>query len=102
MGFEPQIRKIFKHLPAQRQTLLFSATWPKEIRALAAEFLSNPVHVQVGSCDVFQGNADVEQRVILLDEAGYGSLSKMHSKLLGGADPALKGKELRRIIKEHA
>ena len=41
MGFEPQMRKIFKQCPpaAQRQTLLFSATWPKSVRKLAQQFL---------------------------------------------------------------
>jgi len=47
MGFLPDIRRIIKALPAQRQTLLFSATMPKEIRHLAHEVLSNPETVQV-------------------------------------------------------
>ncbi|HBT83946.1 MAG: RNA helicase [Desulfuromonadales bacterium GWD2_61_12] len=49
MGFLPAIRRILKHLPQQRQTLLFSATMPVEIRHLAQEVLRNPVTVQVGS-----------------------------------------------------
>ena len=48
MGFLPDIRRILRHLPSQRQTLLFSATMPQDIRALAANILSNPAHVQVG------------------------------------------------------
>lgn len=47
MGFLPDIRRIVKSLPAKRQTLLFSATMPKEIRHLAQEVLSNPETVQV-------------------------------------------------------
>ncbi len=47
MGFFPNIRKILKHLPRKRQTLLFSATMPNEIRRLAHEVLSDPVTVQV-------------------------------------------------------
>ena len=47
MGFFPDIRRILKHLPAQRQTLLFSATMPDEIRKLAHEVLNSPVTVQV-------------------------------------------------------
>ena len=39
MGFEPQIKQIFAALPAQRQTLFFTATWPKSVRKLAASFL---------------------------------------------------------------
>jgi len=47
MGFLPDIRRILKHLPSQRQTLLFSATMPPEIRGLAREILRDPVTVQV-------------------------------------------------------
>ncbi|MBN1614696.1 MAG: DEAD/DEAH box helicase [Deltaproteobacteria bacterium] len=48
MGFLPDIRKIVKRLPAKRQTLLFSATMPGDIRELAKEILHKPVTVQVG------------------------------------------------------
>ena len=47
MGFLPDIRRILGHLPRQRQTLLFSATMPAEIRGLAREILRDPVTVQV-------------------------------------------------------
>ncbi len=47
MGFLPDIRRIIKCLPAKRQTLLFSATMPKEIRHLAEEILTNPETVQI-------------------------------------------------------
>jgi ATP-dependent RNA helicase RhlE len=49
MGFLPDIRKILKHLPTQRQTLLFSATMPDDIRRLASDILCKPVTVQAGS-----------------------------------------------------
>jgi len=48
MGFLPGIRKIIRALPAQRQTLLFSATMPDDIRCLADAVLSDPVRVQIG------------------------------------------------------
>ena len=47
MGFMPDIRKIIKHVPAKRQTLLFSATMPDDILHLAREVLKAPVTVQV-------------------------------------------------------
>ncbi|MBV6517814.1 MAG: RNA helicase [Candidatus Brocadia sp.] len=47
MGFLPDIRKILKHLPAQRQTLFFSATMPSDIRHLAHDILRDPVTVQI-------------------------------------------------------
>ena len=48
MGFFPDIRRILKHLPVKRQTLLFSATMPPEIRRLAGDILRNPATVQLG------------------------------------------------------
>ncbi len=48
MGFLPDIKKILKCLPQQRQTLLFSATMPEEIRHLANDILDKPVTLQVG------------------------------------------------------
>jgi ATP-dependent RNA helicase RhlE len=48
MGFLPDIRKIVRRVPVQRQTLLFSATMPADIRHLANEILQDPVTVQVG------------------------------------------------------
>lgn len=48
MGFLPDIRRIIKHVPAKRQTLLFSATMPDDIRRLAHEVLHAPVTVQIG------------------------------------------------------
>jgi ATP-dependent RNA helicase RhlE len=49
MGFLPTIRKILAALPKQRQTLLFSATMPAEIRTLATDLLHNPVTVEIGA-----------------------------------------------------
>ena len=47
MGFLPDIKRLLRQLPQQRQTLLFSATMPKAIRVLAQEILNNPEKVQV-------------------------------------------------------
>ena len=48
MGFLPDIRKIMQRLPKKRQTLLFSATMPDDIRGLAQDILHNPVTFQIG------------------------------------------------------
>lgn len=48
MGFLPDIRRILRHLPAQRQTLLFSATMPNEIHCLAKEILTDPITIKAG------------------------------------------------------
>jgi len=47
MGFLPDIRRILKHLPAKRQTLLFSATMPPPIVTLSREMLRDPVTINV-------------------------------------------------------
>ncbi|CAL9733290.1 ATP-dependent RNA helicase Dbp2p [Monosporozyma servazzii] len=52
MGFEPQIRKIVDQIRPDRQTLMWSATWPKEVQRLAADYLHNPIQVQIGSLEL--------------------------------------------------
>jgi len=49
MGFLPPLRRILSALPKQRQTLLFSATFPEPIRALAVKFMINPAEVQAAA-----------------------------------------------------
>ncbi len=49
MGFHPQLKKIIKHLPPQRQTLLFSATLPKEILNLAKRYQKNPYSIDLSA-----------------------------------------------------
>jgi ATP-dependent RNA helicase RhlE len=46
MGFLPALRRVLSALPAQRQTLLFSATFPDEIKVLARQFMRHPIEVQ--------------------------------------------------------
>ncbi len=48
MGFLPDIRRILKRVPVQRQILFFAATMPDEIRSLAESILKDPVTVQIG------------------------------------------------------
>jgi ATP-dependent RNA helicase RhlE len=48
MGFLPDVRRIIKAVPAQRQTMLFSATFPREVEQLANQSLRNPQRIAVG------------------------------------------------------
>jgi ATP-dependent RNA helicase RhlE len=48
MGFLPQVRRILNHVPKKRQTMLFSATFPREVEALAADELHQPARADVG------------------------------------------------------
>ncbi len=67
MGFIPDIRRIVSMLPKRRQTLMFSATFPEEIKKLATQFLSDPVSVSVtppnSTVDL------IEQRVYPVDKS---------------------------------
>ncbi len=65
MGFLPDIRRILALLPVQRQTMLFSATMPAEIRGLATDMLKNPVTIEIGSSKPVE---TVEQTVLLVDQ----------------------------------
>jgi ATP-dependent RNA helicase RhlE len=49
MGFLPDVQRILNHVPPKRQTLFFSATMPKEIRALAVKILKDPETIQIGN-----------------------------------------------------
>lgn len=66
MGFERDIRSILAEIPKNRQTLMFSATWPTSIQKLAAEFLTTPVRVTIGSEDL-AANHRVSQFVEVVD-----------------------------------
>lgn len=54
MGFEPQIRKIVSQIRPDRQTLMWSATWPKEVQSLARDLCrEDPVHINIGKCCIW-------------------------------------------------
>ncbi|MBN9542306.1 MAG: DEAD/DEAH box helicase [Alphaproteobacteria bacterium] len=66
MGFVPQIDRIVSFLPAERQTLLFSATLPKNIVEMSKKYLKNPVRVSVGEDSLPAAN--LSQEIIYLSE----------------------------------
>jgi ATP-dependent RNA helicase DDX5/DBP2 len=67
MGFEPQIRKIISQIRPDRQTLMWSATWPKEVRQLASDFLNDYIQVNIGSMDL-SANHRITQIVEVVTE----------------------------------
>ena len=67
MGFEPQIRKILLQIRPDRQTLMWSATWPKEVRKLAEDFLCDYIQVNIGSME-FSANHNIQQIVQVCHE----------------------------------
>lgn len=66
MGFSIQIDRIMKFLPQKRQTLLFSATLPKNIVDMSQKFLNNPVRVSVGS--TVQPIAKIKQEMLHMQD----------------------------------
>ncbi|XP_034961361.1 probable ATP-dependent RNA helicase DDX46 isoform X3 [Zootoca vivipara] len=66
MGFEPQVMRIVDNVRPDRQTVMFSATFPRAMEALARRILSKPIEVQVGGRSVVC--SDVEQKVIVIEE----------------------------------
>ncbi len=84
MGFLPSIRRIIDALPKNRQTLLFSATMPNEIRSLATKVLNNPVTVEIGITKpintikhaIYQVEQTQKQEVLLklLSDSGDGQV----------------------------
>ncbi|KAM4544829.1 putative ATP-dependent RNA helicase DDX46 isoform 2-T2 [Odontesthes bonariensis] len=66
MGFEPQVMRIVDNIRPDRQTVMFSATFPRAMEALARRILSKPIEVQVGGRSVVC--SDVEQHVLVIDE----------------------------------
>ena len=72
MGFIHDIRKVIAQLPAERQNLMFSATMPKEIRALANTILRNPVEVSVTPQTTAADN--VQQTIYFVERANKQAL----------------------------
>ncbi|XVE56334.1 hypothetical protein DITRI_Ditri04bG0001100 [Diplodiscus trichospermus] len=84
MGFEPQIRKIIAQIRPDRQTLYWSATWPREVETLARQFLCNPYKVIIGSPDL-KANQSIKQVVEVITELEkYNRLIKLLKEVMDG------------------
>eukprot|EP00929_Paragymnodinium_shiwhaense_P119137 TRINITY_DN91011_c0_g1_i1.p1 TRINITY_DN91011_c0_g1~~TRINITY_DN91011_c0_g1_i1.p1 ORF type:complete len:603 (-),score=115.39 TRINITY_DN91011_c0_g1_i1:249-2057(-) len=64
LGFEDAIKEISNYLPQSRQTALYTATWPREVRLIACSVTNNATHIQVGSTDAATTNSDIRQHVV--------------------------------------
>jgi ATP-dependent RNA helicase DeaD len=81
MGFAAQLNEILRFLPGQRQTMLFSATVPPDIRKLASKYLKDPVQISVGA--VSQPVKKINQSMINTTSAKKNEvlLSELSSRL---------------------
>merc|ERR1712176_768292 len=86
MGFEPQVRKITSQIRPDRQTLLWSATWPKEVERLARDLCKeDPVHINVGSLDLRTAHT-IRQYVEVVQESDKrGRLRRLLEKVMDGS-----------------
>jgi ATP-dependent RNA helicase DDX46/PRP5 len=66
MGFEPQVNKILDNIRPDKQTVMFSATFPRKMEDLARKAMNKPVEVTIGGRSVVC--KDVEQHVIMIDD----------------------------------
>ncbi|MBU1348989.1 DEAD/DEAH box helicase [Patescibacteria group bacterium] len=64
MGFAPQIKRILQHVPADRQTMLFSATMPAEIMQLASTYMKLPVRIEIARSGTTAENVTQELYVV--------------------------------------
>ncbi|KAF9733195.1 RNA-dependent ATPase [Paraphaeosphaeria minitans] len=71
-GFEEAIRQIITQTPKKRQTLMFTATWPPSIRALASTFMQSPVKITIGDnvSGELRANVRIKQLVEVVDPRG--------------------------------
>ena len=80
MGFEPQIRKIFSQVRPDRQVLMLSATWPRNVQRLTQDFLNkNYIHINVGSMEL-SANHNIHQIIDVCEER---SKDRKMEKILG-------------------
>ncbi|XP_047221592.1 probable ATP-dependent RNA helicase DDX17 [Girardinichthys multiradiatus] len=91
MGFEPQIRKIVEQIRPDRQTLMWSATWPKEVRQLAEDFLREYIQINIGALEL-SANHNILQIVDVCME------TEKDNKLLQLMEEIMAEKENKTII----
>jgi ATP-dependent RNA helicase DDX5/DBP2 len=78
MGFEPQLNQIISQIRPDRQTLMWSATWPKEVRNLANSYLRDFIQVYVGALEL-AANHRITQRIEIMSE--YEKSSRLYALL---------------------
>lgn len=86
MGFEPQVRKITSQIRPDRQTLMWSATWPAEVKRLAVDLCrESPVHINIGG-ESMKANHSIRQYVECCSEREkHGRLRKLMDRIMDGS-----------------
>jgi len=63
LGFEPDIQKMSSKIPTNRQTIMFSATWPTSIQQMASRYLKAPINITIGEAREATASASIQQIV---------------------------------------
>ncbi|KAK7206124.1 ATP-dependent RNA helicase DBP2 [Myxozyma melibiosi] len=91
MGFEPQIRKIVDQIRPDRQTCMWSATWPKEVQRLANDYLHDYIQVNVGSLEL-SASHNITQVVEVVTEM------EKRDRLIHHLEKAMENKDAKTLI----
>lgn len=86
MGFEPQIRKIIGQIRPDRQTCMWSATWPKEVRQLASDFQTDFIQVNIGSMDLSANHRITQIVEVISDMEKRDRMIKHMEKIMDDRD----------------
>jgi ATP-dependent RNA helicase DDX5/DBP2 len=86
MGFEPQIRKIIGQIRPDKQTCMFSATWPKDVRQLASDYLNDFIQVNIGSMDLSANHRITQIVEIVSDFEKRERMTKHLEKIMENRD----------------
>lgn len=65
MGFEPQIHKIVNEIPNQRQTFIYTTTWPKEVHKIVGDLLIDHVQVNIGNTYEIAANKTITEVIMM-------------------------------------
>mmetsp|Transcript_11586 Transcript_11586/g.31159 ORF Transcript_11586/g.31159 Transcript_11586/m.31159 type:complete len:608 (-) Transcript_11586:85-1908(-) len=86
MGFEPQVRKITSQCRPDRQTLMWSATWPKEVQRLARDICKeDPVHINVGALEMRAAHTIRQYVEVVQEQDKRGRLKRLLEKVMDGS-----------------
>jgi len=105
MGFEPQIRGIMEEIKRERQILMFSATWPKDVKELAEDFLGEYTFLNIGSIEL-SANKNIKQEILVCQSESRHEMflekleSIQDSKILVFAERKATVDRLERIIRK--
>jgi len=69
MGFRDDIETILSYIRPDKQTLMWSATWPSEIQSIASNYMKDPIRIQIGSTELF-ANSNIRQSFRLTNDNG--------------------------------